>query len=79
MLTVTIVDGVSGDIEAYITLPALRRSKMFGGHDDIIENPAEQMANYAGATLDDLPEADPSLRVGTDREGVISDLEALLE
>ncbi|MDX1562288.1 MAG: hypothetical protein R3305_05150 [Gammaproteobacteria bacterium] len=79
MLTVTIVDGTSADVEAYITLPALRRGKMFGGHDDIIENPAEQMGNYAAATLDDVPAADPSLRVETSDEDVLSDLESLLQ
>jgi hypothetical protein len=79
MLTVTIVDGASADVEAYITLPVGGRSKMFGGHDDIIENPEREMANYAAATLEDIPEADPSLRAVTQVEDVISDLESLLE
>ena len=79
MLAVTIVDGASGDVEAYITLPALQRGKMFGGHDDIVENPAEQMANYANAALDDLPEANPALRIERSGDDVISDLESLLE
>lgn len=52
---------------------------MFGGHDDIVENPEEQMRNYATATLEDIPAADPSLRVETSSEDVISDLESLLE
>lgn len=79
MLTVTIVDGTSGDVEAYITLPVGGRSKMFGGHDEIIENPEREMENYAAATLEDIPEADPSLRTTTQAEDVISDLESLLE
>jgi len=79
MLTVTIVDGTTGDVEAYITLPAMQRGKMFGGHDAIVENPGEQMANYAGATLEDLPTADPSLRRASSDADVISDLESLLE
>jgi hypothetical protein len=79
MLTVTIVDGASADVEAYITLPAMSRGKMFGGHDDIVEHPAEEMANYAAGTLDDLPAADPSLRAETVEEDVLSDLESLLE
>ena len=79
MLTVTIVDGMSGDVEAYITLPVGGRSKMFGGHDAIIENPAVEMANYAEGTLEDIPNADPSLRASTSAEDVISDLESLLE
>lgn len=77
-LSVTIVDGRSGDVEAYITLPVMRRSKMFGGHDAIVENPAEEMGNYAAATLDDLPDADPSLRAEANDEDVLSDLESLL-
>jgi len=79
MLTVTIVDGTSGDVEAYITLPVGRRGRMFGGHDAIIENPAEEMANYAGGTLEELPNADPSLRVEASADEVILDLESLLE
>jgi hypothetical protein len=79
LMSVSIVDGTSGDLEAYITLPGMKRGKMFGGHDDIIENPAEQMGNYAAGTLDDLPQADPSLRVVQTDEDVLADLEALLE
>jgi hypothetical protein len=79
MLAVTIIDGTSGDVEAYITLPVGRRGKVFGGHDDIIENPAEEMANYAAGTLEDMPNADPSLRVETSADEVILELESLLE
>jgi len=79
MLAVTLVDGISGDVEAYITLPALKRGKMFGGHDDIVENPDEQMTNYASAALEDIPEAAPALRAERSTEDVISDLESLLE
>jgi hypothetical protein len=79
MLTVTIVDGTSGDIEAFITLPALGRSKMFGGHDDIVEHPEEQMTNYSAAALDDMPPAEPSLRVQTQSDDVLADLESLLD
>ena len=79
MLNVTIVDGTSGDVEAYITLPVLGRGKMFGGHDAIVENPDREMTNYATATLEDIPEADPSLRVETAGDDVIDDLESLLQ
>jgi hypothetical protein len=44
-----------------------------------MNNPDEEMANYARATLDDLIEADPSLRAQTDDESVLADLDALLE
>jgi len=79
MLAVTIVDGTSADVEAYITLPVGRRGSMFGGHDDIIENPEREMENYAAATLEDIPDADPSLRAESSDEDVLSELESLLE
>ena len=79
MLTVTIVDGATGDVEAYITLPVLGRGKMFGGHDDIVENPEREMTNYATATLEEIPEADPSLRPQEDTEELFDDLESLLD
>jgi hypothetical protein len=79
MLAVTIVDGISGDVEAYVTLPVGQRGKMFGGHDAIVENPEVEMANYAQGTLEDLPNADPSLRAQRSGDDVISDLESLLE
>ena len=79
MMTVTVVDGTTADIEAYITTPTFRRGSMFGGHDQIMENPDEEMAKYAGATLDDLPFADPSLREEESEDDVLSDLESLLD
>ena len=79
MLMVTIVDGTSGDVEAYITLPVGGRSKAFGGHDDIVENPEREMTNYAAATLEDIPNADASLRTESSADDVISDLESLLD
>lgn len=79
LMSVSIVDGTSGDLEAYITLPGMKRGSIFGGHDEIMANPAEQMGNYAAGTLRDLPQADPSLRVTQSDEDVLADLEALLE
>lgn len=79
MMSVSLVDGTTTDVEAYITLPIMRRGKTFGGYDDIMNNPDEEMANYAAATLDDLIEADPSLRAESTDDSVLSDLDALLE
>ncbi|HMB72483.1 MAG TPA: hypothetical protein VKQ06_02855 [Gammaproteobacteria bacterium] len=79
MMSVSLVDSTTTDVEAYITLPIMRRGKAFGGYDDIMNNPDEEMANYAAATLDDLIEADPSLRATTADESVLADLEDLLE
>ena len=79
MMTVSLIDGTTTDVEAYITLPIMRRGKVFGGYDDVMNNPDEEMANYASATLDDLIEADPSLRADTSDDSVLADLDALLE
>ena len=79
MMSVSLVDGTTTDVEAYVTLPIMRRGRMFGGYDDVMENPDEEMAKYASATIDDLLEADPSLRVESSDESVLADLDALLE
>jgi hypothetical protein len=79
MMTVTIVDGTSADIEAYITTPALRRGSAFGGHDEIMANPGEEMGKYARVTLDQLVDADPSLRAEESEDAVLDDIEALIQ
>jgi hypothetical protein len=79
MMSVTVIDGESSDIEAFITLPVMRRGNAFGGHDEIVENPVEEMGKYARATLDDLPEADPEARVEESDAEVLADLESLLD
>lgn len=79
MMTVTIVDGTSADIEAYITTPGLRRGSAFGGHDEILADPTGEMGKYAEVTLNQLQAADPSLRVQRSDDAVLDDLEALLE
>jgi hypothetical protein len=79
MMSVSLVDGTTTDVEAYVTLPIMRRGKMFGGYDDIMSNPDEEMANYASATLGDLLDADPSLRAQSVDDSVLADLDALLE
>jgi hypothetical protein len=79
MMSVSLVDGTTTDVEAYVTLPIMRRGKMFGGYDDVMNNPDEEMANYASATLDELIEADPSLRQDSSDDSVLAELDALLE
>jgi hypothetical protein len=37
------------------------------------------MTNYAAAALDDMPRAEPSLRVETKSDDVLEDLESLLD
>lgn len=79
MMSVSLIDGTSADIEAYITLPVMRRGKLAGGYDDMMADPDVEMSRYASVTLDDLQEADPSLRVEASDEDVLDDLESLLE
>jgi hypothetical protein len=78
MMSLSLVDGTTTDIEAYVTLPVMRRGKVFGGYDDIMKDPDVEMARFAEATLDDLLAADPSLRVERTEEDVLSDIESLL-
>lgn len=79
MMSVSLVDGTTTDVEAYVTLPLMRRGRMFGGYEDVMENPDEEMAKFASATLNDLLEADPSLRPAGADDSVLADLDALLE
>jgi len=79
MMSVSLVDGNTTDIEAYVTLPILRRGKVFGGYDEVMANPDEEMAKFAEATLGDLLDADPSARVDSSDEDVLSELEDLLQ
>lgn len=79
MMSVSLVDRNTTDIEAYVTLPVMRRGKVFGGYEDVMNNPDEEMANFAEATLGDLLPADPSARAEVSDDAVLDDLESLLE
>ncbi|HEX5419930.1 MAG TPA: hypothetical protein VFY39_08010 [Gammaproteobacteria bacterium] len=60
MMSVSVIDGRTSDIEAYFVLPILKRSKALGGYDAIMKDPSGEMARYAGLTLEDLPQASPN-------------------
>jgi hypothetical protein len=79
MMSLSLIDGTTTDIEAYVTLPVMRRGKVFGGYDAIMKDPDVEMARFAEATLDDLLAADPSLRVESTEEDVLGDIESLLD
>jgi hypothetical protein len=79
MMTVTLIDGTTSDIEAHITLPIMRRGKVFGGYNDVMADPVNEMAKLAAATLQDMPDVDPSSRVEESEEDVLSDIESLLD
>lgn len=79
MMSISVIDGQTADIEAYFVPPVLRRGSAFSGYNDIMEDPVGEMAKMARITLDDLPAADPSARVRESDDDVLADLESLLE
>jgi hypothetical protein len=79
MVSISLVDVNTTDIEAYVTLPVLRRGKVFGGYEDVMNDPEEEMAKYAEATLSDLLDADPGARAAQPDDNVISDIEQILK
>jgi hypothetical protein len=80
MLSVSLIDGRTADIEAYLTLPVMKRGQAFGGYADIMNNPDHEMGRLAAATFDDMPKAEPSLRAaGATGSDVINDVESLLQ
>lgn len=79
MMSVSVIDGRSGDIEAYFVLPIMRRGKVFGGYDAVMKHPEEQMQRFASLTLGDLPQAAPSLRAKPAEGDVVKDVESLLD
>ena len=81
MMSVSLIDGRTADIEAYFVPPILRRGRAFAGYNEFIENPAESMEKITAATLKELPDADPELRAQfeTEEEDLFSELDALLE
>jgi hypothetical protein len=78
MMSVSLIDGTSADIEAFFVPPVLRRGSI-AGYDAIMEDPAGKIAEIARLTLRDLPEADPAKRREASENDVLSDLESLLE
>jgi hypothetical protein len=81
MMSVSVIDGRTADIEAYFVPPILRRGRAFAGYEEFIENPAESMQKITAATLKELPDADPALRArfAEDDEDLFSELDALLK
>ena len=80
MMSVSLVDRNTTDIEAYVTLPIMRRGRTFGGYEAVMNNPDEEMAKYAEATLGDLLMAEPNLRLAEESgDDILGDLESLLE
>ena len=79
MLTVSVIDGTTANIEAYFVPPAMRRGSM-AGYEAIMADPAGKIGELARLTLRDLPQADAAARASTESdEDVLSDVEDLLD
>jgi hypothetical protein len=78
MMTLSLIDGKTSDIEAFFT-PTLMRRGSLAGYDAIMANPVGVLADIAESTLRDLPRADPSLRQRESGEDVLQDVESLLK
>jgi hypothetical protein len=81
LLSVSLIDGRTSNIEAYFVPPVLRRGTT-AGYDTIMSNPGAVIASLTQATLRDLPPADASARAPASPEqsdNVLSDIEDLLE
>jgi hypothetical protein len=79
LVSVSVIDGKTANIEAYFVPPVLRRGSI-AGYDAIMADPAGRIGEITEATLRDLPEADAAARATTESdEDVLSDVESLLE
>src|SRR5690606_29126841 len=78
MMSVTLIDGATAELEAHFVPPVLRRGSI-AGYDAIMEDPAGKIAEITQQTLKELPAADPSKRRASAEDDVLSDLESLLE
>jgi hypothetical protein len=79
LVSVSVIDGATANIEAFFVPPVLRRGGI-AGYDAIMADPAGKIAELTEATLRDLPQADAAARAATESdEDVLSDVEDLLE
>ena len=81
MISVSLIDGKTANIEAFFVPPVMRRGSM-AGYDAIMENPAGRIGELTEATLRDLPKVDGAARpaaAGESDEDVLSEVEDLLE
>ena len=79
MISVSVIDGATANIEAFFVPPVMRRGSI-AGYDAIMADPAGKIGELTQATLRDLPKADAAARVGSENdEDVLSDVEDLLK
>ncbi|HUQ52947.1 MAG TPA: hypothetical protein VM692_12045 [Gammaproteobacteria bacterium] len=79
LISVSVIDGATANIEAFFVPPVMRRGSI-AGYDAIMENPAARIGELTEATLRDLPKVDAAARSASESdEDVLSDVEGLLE
>lgn len=81
LISVSVIDGATSNIEAFFVPPVLRRGSI-AGYDAIMEDPAGRIGELTEATLRDLPPVDAAARASSEAESdedVLSDVEDLLE
>jgi hypothetical protein len=80
LISVSVIDSATANIEAFFVPPVLRRGSI-AGYDAIMENPAARIGELTEATLRDLPKVDAAARATSAEsdEDVLSDVEDLLE
>lgn len=81
LISVSVIDGATSNIEAFFVPPVLRRGSI-AGYDAIMADPAGKIAELTEATLRDLPQVDAAARASSETESdedVLSDVEDLLE
>ena len=81
LISVSVIDGETANIEAFFVPPVLRRGSL-AGYDAIMADPAGKIGELTEATLRDLPQVDSAARSSSEAESdedVLSDVEDLLE
>jgi hypothetical protein len=79
LISVSVIDGATANIEAFFVPPVLRRGSI-AGYDAIMADPEGRIGELTEATLRDLPQVDAAARAATESdEDVLSDVEDLLE
>jgi len=79
MISVSVIDSNTSNIEAFFVPPVMRRGSM-AGYDAIMADPAGKIGELTAATLRDLPQVDAAARAASESdEDVLSDVEGLLE
>jgi hypothetical protein len=79
LLSVSLIDGNTANIEAFFVPPVMRRGSL-AGYDAILADPAGKISDMTRVTVRDLPPVDEAARTPVESdEDVVSDIESLLK